>query len=614
VLLTIVYFIGTIYYISTKLVKMIGIYCRISQLKEEGADRSINDQKQLGIEFAESIGKPYSVYIDEGVSGTLPIEQRPQLQSLLDDIEEGIIDSVYVYLQDRLERNPQVRLFLRSIFLKNKVRLYTEKGEVDLNDEDQTLMEDIFSLFNAREVAKTRKRVKSVLLRNAKEGRSHGVLPYGYTTDSDKKIIIDEEEAEIVRLVFRESLAGKGVSTIAELLNNSGVPTRYNKIAKGTITTTDRHSGIVRTRSKKDIKWSGSTIIGMIKNPTYKGERNFGGHSLPTPIIIDKMQWHRVNENLQNNRNNAGKSVEHKYLLKGIIQCVRCCRNYYGRTRVNKKDNFYMCSSKRRGQENCGNRSINITIIENFIWDRFFVSDLLSNKVTKHFETANLEDDLNRICENILTLERGIKKLKQERKKIGELVIKGVFDDSDAMVQMEANKLETLEMEIKLVKEKEQERFYRQNMDNKDQIILGIKEIKAEASFNDKREIVKKYIDFIMIEYHKELKAYEIITKFNIPEMEQETWWIDVNYTFASNNKGAIIPISEKAKNMSIKDLKERSFGFDFKNLDKPLRELNLSEAVGKLEILKTNQEYLQNLIKETNTKLSSLKKSKIID
>ena len=82
---------------------MLAIYCRISKEKEEGKDRSINDQKQLGIDLANDLNIPYKVFIDEGISGTLPIEKRPEFSLLLDEIENHKFTHLYAYDQSRLE-------------------------------------------------------------------------------------------------------------------------------------------------------------------------------------------------------------------------------------------------------------------------------------------------------------------------------------------------------------------------------------------------------------------------------------------------------------------------------------------------------------------------------
>lgn len=605
---------------------MLGIYCRISQLKEDGKDRSIHDQKQLGIEFAQSINSEYKVYIDEGVSGTLPVKERPQLVKMLEDIEEGIIDSVYVYMQDRLERSTKARFFIRSIFERNNVALYTSSGRVNPEDDEQTLMGDIFSLVNEWEVKKTRKRVKSVLYRNAKEGIHQGIVPYGYTKNEDKIHIIDEEEAEIVREIFELSLQGKGVSKIAEILNERGVSTRYNKLKKGTLSTKDKYSGKIRTIPKTAVKWTGATIYGILNNSSYKGEKIYNGEILPYPVIINPVKWDRVKKNLKENRNNSGKNVQHKYLLKGKILCGKCQRNYYGRTRTNKKDNFYMCSSKRRGEENCGNRSINIEVSENFIWDRFFVDGLLREKTREYLAIGTPEKSVEKIESDIKSLNKKIKGLKVERSRISELLIKGIFDEEDAQIQLEANRKKVGELNITLQAKQDALKFHNDCIENVKHFTQDLKHIQKNADFSHKKELIDKYIKNIVVTYIKELRVYSLIVSFNIPEMTEEQYFIDVNYSVAKgmnviNREEIFIPLSDKAKKLNIEELKERVVTFKHgKYLDKPFEELTERELENvtieiKKEIEKSKEfiekyrKQVQGLKDEYTAKKNALKK-----
>ena len=62
---------------------MLAIYCRTSKSKEEGTDYSIETQQQGGVKLASQLGIEYKFYIDEGMSGTLAIEDRPSLTDLV---------------------------------------------------------------------------------------------------------------------------------------------------------------------------------------------------------------------------------------------------------------------------------------------------------------------------------------------------------------------------------------------------------------------------------------------------------------------------------------------------------------------------------------------------
>ena len=594
--------------------KMLGIYCRISQLKEDGKDRSIHDQKQLGIEFAQSINSEYKVYIDEGVSGTLPVKERPQLVKMLEDIEEGIIDSVYVYMQDRLERNTQARFFIRSIFERNNVALYTSSGKVNPEDDEQTLMGDIFSLVNEWEVKKTRKRVKSVLYRNAREGIFQGIVPYGYTKDENKVHIVNEEEAKVVREIFELSLRGNGAVKIAEILNERGIPTRYNTLKEGTITKRDKYSGKAKTIPRKGIKWSNATIHGMINNTSYKGERVYNGEVLPYPAIIDPVMYDRVVKNLKANRSHTGKKVTHKYLLKGKMICGECGRNYYGRTRTNQNDNFYMCSSKRTLNK-CGNRAINIRVSEGFIWDRFFVSGLLREKTREYLSAGEPEKNIEKIEGEIKALERRIKGLKVERSRISELLIKGIFDEEDAQIQLEANRKKVSELNITLQGRQDYLQFQKDCVDNVKYFTEDLEHIQFNADFSHKKQLIDKYIKNIVVGYIKELRVYHVLISFTIPELDEESYFIDVNYSVAKGynrktKKEIYIPLSERAKRMSIEELKKRVITFQHgKYLGKPLEELTLTELSTLSNEIQDQMDLNDEVIQKTKEILRQMEK-----
>jgi DNA invertase Pin-like site-specific DNA recombinase len=345
----------------------LGIYCRISKAKE-GNDLSIPDQKQKGIEKAKDLGLQYELYIDEGKSGASDkIEDRPEFERFIADITNGTLSAVYAYDQSRFERNPQVRWLIKNIFKENNIHYYTElDGEVDLNDPQAEFFGDLLSVINKYHVTLTKIKVKSALKTRVASGKAHSILPYGYKKNDNGSLIINEEEADIINKIYDLSLSGMGTRSVANLLNENGVLTRYNKIKTGTIKTKNKYTGTFTVTDKKDIKWAGNTIRNIIKNSIYKGERLYSGEIYKVPAIINSTKWEKAQKNLKNNRNNSGKKVVHQYLLKGLLRCGVCGRNMYGKTRVSKHDNFYMCSSKRIKGENCGNRSVNIDKIEAF--------------------------------------------------------------------------------------------------------------------------------------------------------------------------------------------------------------------------------------------------------
>ena len=492
---------------------MLGIYCRISQEKAQGKDRSINDQSKLGIDKAKELNLEYKVYIDEGFSGTLEkIEDRPEFSKLIDDVQDGLITAIYSYDQSRLERRPQMRFMLKKLFRDNDIKLYTNNGFVDLEDDESEMLGDIVSIMNEYYVKITRRKIKSVLHRNAKEGKAHSsIYPYGYTKDNNGFLVIDEEEAEVVKRIYKDSLNGIGTNKIAESLTSEGVLTRYNKIGKGVLRTKDKDSGKIRIIKKTDISWSGNTIRSIIKNSIYKGERSFGGSIYNSPIIIEPEYWQKVNVNLSKNRNNSGKKVEHKYLLKGLLECGVCGRNMYGRTRTNKKDHYYMCSSKRYKKLNCGNRSINIDFIEKFIWEKV-LGDTFVTKDLK--QNDNKDDVLNELNEKVLSFKKKIASLIEKIKKLDKLVIEDYFTIDEAKSKKQNLKSKIDDVRFKLKNTIDEIEFEKQTIELKKAIKFDAKKFTKNYPFNKKKGLISKYISRIIILYEEEIKMYFILINF----------------------------------------------------------------------------------------------------
>ena len=506
---------------------MLGIYCRISRLKEDGKDRSIDDQRQTGIEFAKKNNLEYKVYIDEGISGTKSEEDRPALYEMFNDITDGKINSVFVYDQSRLERNPQLRFAIKKLFKDNNISLYYRDGIVGTSIEDE-FAGDIMSLINNFYVKINKGKIKSTLRRNVEKGRAHGITPYGYTKDKDNLLVIDKDEAKIIKKVYKWSLSGIGTNKIAEKLNDLGVPTRYNKIGKGVITIKNKYDeDDINIIDKKTIKWAGNTVRSFIVNPIYKGVREFKGKQYKCPAIFDELYWEQVNKNLKNNANNSGKKVEHKYLLKGLLRCGKCGRNMYGRTRTNKKDNYYMCSSKRYKDLNCGNRSINIDFLEKFVMSKFYGDAKLYDKVKEHYNTLNNSDELKRLGDKLKSHKDALKTLKKEFDRVMKTYIKGVLTMSDietykksydTKIIDETLIINNLENQIKSVKGVSSEKF-----------IQGLN-IKNKLSFNEKRDILHKYIKDIRIEYLDDF--YYIETNFNIQGYRERKELVHKSYKY----------------------------------------------------------------------------------
>ena len=511
---------------------MLAILTRISRDNDDKV--SIETQLQQGIKLSKELGLPYKQYEERVVSSYAEINERPILLQMVKDIEDGYITAVFVYDQSRLERKVETRAFLINIFKKYNVKTYYNSGLVDASSESK-LVGDILSSIGEYTIALTSAKIKLALDFNTRNGKVHALPPYAYYKDSNKQYAINYEQAEVIKDIYSMSLQGIGTNKIAEMLNQRGIPTKYNLIGKGTLNTTNRKHKLkpLVTKNKADIKWTGNSVRNILYNKFYCGIRVFNGVEYEVPKLFDYEYWKKVNENLQTNRNNSGKVVTHKYLLKGILSCGRCGRNYYGRSRVSLKDNAYICSSKRYKELNCNNRGINITKLDDIIWNKFIADKHLNKLITNHFNNTDTKQIETELLKEISLIEKEIKQLDNEKDNVLKSIRKGIITDLEAKSDMNSIRIskDTLNEKISVLKDKLTSVL---NTTFTIDSILNELDIYAstEVSFLDKKEIINKYINDIVI-YYDNGNHYYIEIKFNIPFMDSVVFITDINYKVA---------------------------------------------------------------------------------
>lgn len=520
---------------------MVGIYCRISKEKDEGKGESLETQRDLGIEYAIKVGLPYVVFVDDGISAaTERIEDRPEFVKFLGQVANGTLTHVFAFDQSRFERNPQVRFVITNIFKKHKVTYYTHlDGIVDLNDPQSEFIGDLMSIINKHQVTVTKIKVKSALRTRALKGKGQAVMPYGYTKDKDGYIIIDEQEAEVVRRIFAMSLQGTGTRVISETLNEEGIPTRYNTLAKGVLRTKNKYTGAVTITNKSDVVWSPNSIRGIIVNPIHKGQKRYKDELIQVAAIFDEEYWQKVNDNLPLNRNNSGTKNRYEYLLKGLLRCGVCGRNMYGRKREDNHDNHYTCSSKRVKNLNCGNRSINIDKLDNFIWRKLFIKKGFLIQLHKELDNGGGKK-IAELETKLASFNKKIEAWKEENAKAVKLMLKGLIDEehltsaiaeNDAQIKLTKMEIEDCKLALKL-------------NTNTVNVLTKYKtmfqSLKGNDSFEVRRKVINDFIRNIIVKYDEFSKEYILEIEYRVNNTN-ETYKTDV------------MPLGEKLKKYATK-------------------------------------------------------------
>lgn len=369
---------------------MVGIYCRISGNKEDDKDTSIDTQKEQGIAFANSLNQPYKVYYDIGVSGAIAYEKRNDFSKFLKDIKDGKIQHIYAIHQSRIERSLDTwRLFVGTV-LNSGAKWYPNGQFFSLDNSHNRLMANMMSLINEYHSTNTSDAVKIAFEKNALKGKGHGIKAYGIDYDEEGYMIQNEKEMEVVKKMFKWSLEGKGVYTIANMLNDKDIPTRFSSIGT-TKSTKDSYTGNITKHNNK--KWWGSTVSGILKKKLYMGIHTWNGEeiSLPHLAVITPDEFEAVQKNFKKNkREKSGKPTKHKYLLNGLLFCNECGHKYYGKRREASRENAYKCSGKNPPLHVCKHsRGFSIPKIETFIIKHLF----LSRGLQEHLNSIEIDND-----------------------------------------------------------------------------------------------------------------------------------------------------------------------------------------------------------------------------
>ena len=376
---------------------MLAIYCRISGKKTEGRDVSIEVQRDTGIKFANEKGYQYKLYVDKGISGAkTEIEERPQFANLIADIKRGIITKVFAYDQSRIVRQAKIwHLFVYE--LEKKRCQYFENGKlIDLNDTNTKFYTGLLALVDQLYTETTSIKVKAANKANAKKGKGHGITLYGYYKDENGYLKINGDEAKIVKNIFSMSASGIGTYTIANNLNNLGIKPKSSQFKGRYLKKKDNYTNRETLIKRDEIKWSGTTIYGMLRNSSYKGIRKYGNEVIEISPIITEELWDKVNNNLKNIK--SGKKSSYNYLLNGLIFCGECNSELRGKIKK-ERNKTYSCAGKRK-KKNCKkSRGINIVKLDSFILKHLFYTKELQNHLSnlnlKKGKNDKLESDIN---------------------------------------------------------------------------------------------------------------------------------------------------------------------------------------------------------------------------
>ena len=479
-------------------------YARVSSEKDEQLNSLDNQisyyrnfiKKNANWEFVDG-------YIDEGLSG-MSTKKRENFHNMVNDAKDGLFDLVITKEITRFARNTLDSIQYTRELLNSGVGVFFQNDNINTLDEDSELRLTIMSGIAQDELRKLSSRIKfghqeaikkSVVLGNSRI--------FGYRKDN-KRLVIDEKEAEMVRELF-------------------------------TLYATDKYS----MKQLEDIFWSKgyrnnngkkichSTMSNTISNPKYKGY--YVGNKvkivdmftkkqkfLPpeewvmfkdetgeiVPAIVSEELWEQANAVLKRRSRdvkNRQNQCNHANLLTGKMYCTHCGRLYYRKDSKDRKGNMlsrWICSGKiANGAASCPSFTIYEEEIKEVLYEVFKDTAEDSKRIIEEYTSLYAEmTEKDASAADLKRLKDRLDLLSRKKSKLLEYNIAGQISDRDF-----------IEMNRQITKESSEVYSAIEETEN---------EINSQAGFKEKIEEIKTVLQKAEKDASKEMIDSAFVNKY----------------------------------------------------------------------------------------------------
>ena len=419
------------------------LYYRLSRDEDEELN-SLNNQRKIIYNFAVSKGhEVVGESFDDNVSGMH--FNREGIDKIYEVVEAGKIEAIIVKDLSRLGRHrTQTALFI-DYLREHDVRVLSATENIDTFNENDDLIIGFKGLVNDFYARDGSRRVRTGYRQKQKEGIVT-IPPFGYFKDKNtKKVVVVEEAAETVRLIFSAYVGGSGMKAIARTLNEQRRKTpalmQAELLNKRLPNTQD---GIL-----KKYLWDATMVARILRDESYigtlichKSERNKINktfrftdpeeqfrHENYLPIIVTCEIWEQAQALLTERKEKNVRAGTNRGILRygGLLRCKDCGRTFIGK-RIKLKSGeqvAYVCDTYHRyGKEHCSSHMVDEKTLDRLIgaeilrtkkmyeenWSRM---EWLIERWTPKASTASAK--IGKLQEHILLLEEEVEVILMER-------------------------------------------------------------------------------------------------------------------------------------------------------------------------------------------------------
>ncbi len=481
------------------------IYARYSS--ERQTEQSIEGQLRVCNEYAERNDIVIvDTYIDRAMTGTN--DKRTDFQRMLKDSNKRAWDYVLVYKIDRFGRNKYELAMNKHTLKNNGIKLISAMENIPDTPEGiilESLLEGMAEYYSAELSQKVKRGMNET---RQKGNYTGGYMLYGYKKDG-KKVVIDEDKAEIVRLIYERYANNVYVKDIIKELTEKGILNRGKPFAK-------------------------NTIHRILQNEKYSGVYHYNDEVFTDiyPKIVPDELFKLVQ--LKNDGNRYGShSPFVKYLLRKKMICGYCGRTINGITGSSRKKDvkrYYSCSGKYL-KKTCCKKAVRKEALEDVVINallKAFENDDVINLFADKILDAHEKRMSNHSVLNLLLQEK--EKIEKSKNNIISAIEQGVITSTTTQRLKELEDKESLVSEQIIIEQSKTKldttkneivKFIKKALEQNAEILVNLL-VKKIVLFDDKVEIYCNYSNNKDKESF-DINFYEEKTQLPIPANNNST-------------------------------------------------------------------------------------------
>ncbi|MCR2822738.1 recombinase family protein [Lederbergia panacisoli] len=394
-------------------IRKVAIYCRVSTEEQAREGYSIQAQLQTLRQYAQLYGWEIAEeYVDEGISGK-NITGRPAMRKLVADIERDKFQAVLVWKISRLSRNMLDTLKLLDRLEDYGVKFISYSENFDTGTPIGRLVVQLMASIAEMERNTLSENVKLGMKQRALEGYWNGGIVLGYDL-IEKELVINQNEAAIVQLIFNLYANGKGLRAISNHLNKAGYKTKRNRYFS--------INGVAQILD--NIVYNGK--ISWLKFEDWDTKRRRGKN--PNPIIVEGKHEAIISDELwgivrarRKSRSFKQRQSHEPFLLSGLLRCPDCNQgmvpaiaSYTRKDGTKRKYRYYVCGDfHNKGTAACKSNSVKAYEAEESIIKRIETFLSSENMLLNTLQQINMnsKDSLTKLNKNFEQIEERLSEI-----------------------------------------------------------------------------------------------------------------------------------------------------------------------------------------------------------